>query len=93
MFLASTRKVVANSAYFSNPYVDYERRKEVQDGLIELVANGDKTMFCSRAWDRAVTYLVVDSVAFHQQVFPPVEPLYTEGSLAVYGVASICGSS
>jgi hypothetical protein len=91
MFLASTRKLVVNSAFFSNPYVNYDRRKRLQDSLSDLVASGNQAAFCTMAREYAVRYVVVNAASFHDWALPPVQPLHTEGPVVVYGVAYVCG--
>jgi hypothetical protein len=57
---AAGRKVVALDAWYSNPYVSYERRVEDRDAMFACLRSGDAEGFAALASKYGVGYVAVD---------------------------------
>jgi hypothetical protein len=54
----AARKVVATSPYFSNPYVDWDRRDRDRNRMFQLLQEGDRAGFHDLARQYGVTHVI-----------------------------------
>jgi hypothetical protein len=83
------RKLVAAPPTFSNPYVEFEPRVQDQEAMIDALLTGDEQRFKDLGEAYDVEYVVAaGEVLDALTVAEPtqLEPMYTEGDVAIYRV-------
>ena len=85
------RKVVATMLFYSNLYMDFNKRFHDRDAAFAAIQDGDDGAFVALAREYHITYLLVqreDIALVEAAAFPPLQPAWRHENTAIYRIVT-----